>query len=38
MVAEEINKNIIQISNYARETIEGSEETTKCSQDMHNLC
>ena len=37
MVAEEINRNIIQISNYAKETIEGSEETTKCSQDMQGL-
>ena len=37
MVAEEINRNIIQISDYARETIEGSEETTRCSQEMKDL-
>jgi len=37
MVAEEINRNIIQISDYAKETIEGSKETTKCSQEMNTL-
>jgi methyl-accepting chemotaxis protein len=37
MVAEEINRNIIQISDFAKETIEGSEEAAKCSQEMRKL-
>ncbi len=37
MVAEEINRNIIQISDYTKETIEGSNESLKCSQEMQQL-
>jgi methyl-accepting chemotaxis protein len=37
MVAEEINRNIIQINDYAKKTMVSSEETTKFSQDMHKL-
>ncbi len=37
MVAEEINRNIIQISDYTKETLEGSNETSRCSQEMQEL-
>ena len=32
-----INKNTMQISDYAKETIEGSGETTKCNQDINEF-
>ncbi|MGR9043774.1 MAG: methyl-accepting chemotaxis protein [Gammaproteobacteria bacterium] len=36
-VAEEINGNIIRIAEYAKDTAQGSQETTDCSSEMKDL-